>query len=239
MRLRCPSVFGVLVLFAALALSGPAGALAQATPDASPAVSPEVPPAFDLSRLAGLQMVVARGYAADTSTLLATPASVEATPDSSSFGVVNLSAIIFRFGSEAEATDGFAGVVAQVTSPANTGGIDLKEVPIAGFSENTKGYAASIDQGPGLSLNQAVLVTQDGAFIYETIVISLTSTDDAMETAANATTAMVEAPVGEGEGTLSKDGTSSGGIWEKFPKAGDPVLRGMKPEMDDQVFPKL
>ncbi|MGC4189822.1 MAG: hypothetical protein QM589_01130 [Thermomicrobiales bacterium] len=235
MRPRLGFVVGVCLLAVLAIAGGPSVMAASATPDASP----DVPPPFDLSGLAGLQTVLMRAYAADTSALLATPASAEATPDYSSFGVVSLSAIVFQFDSETDAAAGFEGVMTQVMSPGNTGGIDLKEVDaaVAGLGANTKAYVAAIDQGAGLSLNQAVLVTQDGAFIYETIVISLTSVDDAQATAVAVAQAMIAAPLGEGDGTLVKDGTSSGGVWEKFPKAGDPMLHGMTPEMDDQIDP--
>lgn len=40
---------------------------------------------------------------------------------------------------------------------------------------------------------------------------------------------------GTGHGTFRQDGTSTGGLWDKFPAAGDPVLPGLKPVNDMQT----
>lgn len=235
MRLRLLSSVGAVALFAMLAFGGPAAALAQgATPEASPEASPEFSPAD----LPGFQQGVARAYASDLSALYATPVSAEATPDYASLGVVTLSAVILEFDSEEHAAGSYDTVVQQVTSPASTGGIALKKLTVEGFSGPADAFSASIDQGPGLTLHQVVLLTQDGPYIYQTIAIALSSPEDAQAFAVSVSKAIIAAPAGEGEGTVVKDGTSSGGIWDKFPKAGDPVLAGMTPESDDVFDPE-
>ena len=236
MRVRS-SFVGVCLLFAMLAFAGPAAVMAaQATPDASGDVSPVYNPAD----LPGLQQAVARSYSADLAALFATreaAATAAATPDYAAMGVVTLNAVVLQFDSEAHAASAFDTVVKQTTSPASTGGIQLEGAEVEGFSGPAKVYTASIDQGPGLTLHQAVLMTQDGPYVYQTIAIALSSSEDAQSTAANVAKAMIAAPAGEGEGTFAKDGTSTGGLWDKLPVAGDPVLQGMTPEIDNLLDP--
>lgn len=240
MRLRLTSTLGALALFAILAFGSTAGVLAQATPEASPAAGSD----FDLAKLPGLHQGVVRTYSSPiastqidpnaTPTDEATPA---ATPDYASWGVVTLSAILLEFDSPEQAAAHLDTVNAEMTSPASTGGIELTEITVEGFPGPAKAYSASVDQGPGLTLHQVLLTTQDGPFIYQAIVIALSSSDDAQVTATDVVHAMIAAPAGEGEGTFVKDGTSTGGLWDKFPAVGDPALAGMKPELDDQVAP--
>lgn len=235
MRLRLLSSLGAVVLFAMLAFGGPAAALAQGA--STPEASPEASPAFSPADLPGFQQGYARAYSSDLSALSATPVAAEATPDYASFGVVTLSVVILAFDSEDNAAGSFEPVVQQVTSPASTGGIELKELTVEGLAGPTVAYSAAIDQGPGLTLHEVVLLTQDGPYIYQTIAIALSSPEDAQAFAVNVTQAIVAAPAGEGTGTLAPDGTSTGGPWDKLPKAGDPVLEGMTPVSDDVFDP--
>lgn len=240
MRLHLPSMLGAVTLLAMLAFGPSASALAQATPEASPAGSE-----FDLTALPGLHKGVARLYSNPIASTQvepgATPADVvatpEATPDYASWGVVTLSAIILEFDSPERAAANLDTVNAALTSPASTGGIELTEIAVDEFPGPAKAYSASVDQGPGLTMHQVLLTAQDGPYIYQVIAIALSSNEDAQGAAVNVVKAMIAAPAGEGDGTFNRDGTSSGGIWDKFPVAGDPVLQGMKVELDDQLNP--
>lgn len=240
MRLRLPSLLGAVTLLAMLALGSSASAFAQATPEASPTGGE-----FDLSTLPGLHLGVARLYSNPIATTQidpnATPADMaatpEATPDYASWGVVTLSAIILEFDSPEQAAANMDTVNAAMTSPASTGGIELTEVTVDGFPGPAKAYSASIDQGPGLTMHQVLLTTQDGPYIYQVIAISLSKVEDAQGAAEKVVHAMIAAPIGEGDGTFNQDGTSSGGIWDKFPVAGDAALAGLTPNLDDRIEP--
>ena len=234
MRLRLSSAVGACLLFAMLAIGGPAGALAQATPDASPDASPAAATTFSPDSLPGFEQGVARIYSSDLSVLFATPTVPEATPDYASIGVATLSTVILAFDSEEHAASAFDTVVEQVTSPSSTGGIELSEITLDDFSGPTKAYSASVDQGPGITLHQIVLLTQDGPYVYQTIAVALSSSEEAQAASVDVTLAMIANPAGEGEGTFAKDGSSTGGVWDKFPVAGDPVLDGVEPEADDR-----
>lgn len=236
MRVRLLSLAGILALIAALACGTSAGVLAQATPEASGDVSPVYNPAD----LPGLHQAAARSYTADLSALFATreAATPAATPpDYAAMGVVTLNAVVLQFDSEQHAAAAFTVVVEKLTSPASTGGIDLGEVEVEGFTGPVRAFTASVDQGPGLSLHQAVLLTQAGPYVYQTIAVGLSSSEDSLATATAVAKAMIATPAGEGAATFKGDGTSSGGIWDKFPTAGDPVLAGMTPEFDDPIVP--
>lgn len=236
MKVRLSSTLGTLVLFATLVFGSSTGVLAQATPE----VPSDVSPLYSPADLPGLQQAVARSYAGDMAALFATQeaaATAAATPDYTSWGVATLNAVVLQFDSEANAASAFTTVVEKMTSPASTGGIDLGEVEVEGFTGPAKAYTASIDQGPGLSLHQAVVLTQDGPYIYQTIAVGLSSPEDALATATDVAKATIANPASEGEGTFVDDGTSTGGLWDKFPVAGDPVLAGVIPEIDTRIYP--
>ncbi|MGB3330494.1 MAG: hypothetical protein WBA46_16160 [Thermomicrobiales bacterium] len=238
MRVRLLSLAGVLALFATLACGTSAGTLAVATPDASGDVSP----VYNAADLPGLHQAVARSYTADLSALFATreaaaTTATPAAPDYAAMGVVTLNAVVLQFDSEQHAAAAFTVVVEKLTSPASTGGIDLGEVEVEGFTGPVRAFTASVDQGPGLSLHQAVLLTQAGPYVYQTIAVGLSSSEDSLATATAVANAMIATPAGEGAATFKGDGTSSGGIWDKFPIAGDSVLAGMTPEFDDPIVP--
>jgi hypothetical protein len=236
MRLRWFSLLGSLLLVATIAVvtvvAGPHGAFAQASPQASPDV------AAGPVDLPGFQQVAARNYSGDIGAILAAVAT-PATPGAAGPSVVTLTAVAIQFDSDADAASAYDMALKQLTGPASTGGIELAEVAVEGFSGKTNAYTASIPQGEGITLHQAVLITQDGPYIYEMIAVALSSTGDAQAIATDVAKAMIATPAGTGEATFVKDGTSSGGIWDKFPKAGDPVLQGLTPEIDDRSDPAL
>lgn len=235
MRLRWCSSLGSFFLVAMIvvmaAVAGPRGVVAQASPEASPdAIAGPVD-------LPGFQQVVARMYSGDIGAILAAAAATPTASGTPVPSVVTMTAVAIQFDSEASAAGAYDAALAQLTGPASTGGIELKELAVEGFSGKTNAYTASIEQGEGITLHQVVVITQDGAFIYETIAVALSSGEEAQAIATNVAKAMIATPVGTGEATFVKDGTSTGGIWDKFPKAGDPVLHGLTPEMDDQTDP--
>lgn len=234
MRLRWFSSLGSLVLVATIVMvatmAGPRGVFAQASPEASPdAVAGP-------ADLPGFQQVAARMYSGDIGAILAAVAT-PATPGAAVPSVVTMTAVAIQFDSEASAAGGYDLALKQLTGPASTGGIELTEVAVEGFAGKTNAYTASIAQGEGITLHQAVLISQDGPYIYQTIVVALSSTEDAQTLAVDVAKAMIATPAGTGEVTFVKDGTSTGGIWDKFPKAGDPVLNGLTPELDDRTDP--
>lgn len=49
------------------------------------------------------------------------------------------------------------------------------------------------------------------------------------------TQALIAKPAGTGQVTFRQDGTSTGGLWDKFPAVGDPVLPELKPVNDMQT----
>ena len=225
MRLR--AVGGGILLVLLLAVQGHGEAMAaQATPEASPE--------FAVASLPGFVQGAARTWASD---IAATPLAPSSTPDYASLGVVTLSAIIYEFDSDTDAAAAFDPVVGETTGPASTGGIELSEMAVEGFSGRVSAFSAAVAQGPGLTMHQVLLTAQDGPFIYQTIAVALSSVEDAQEVAVGVAQAMIAAPAGAAPATFDRKGASSGGIWDKFPPAGDPILQGMKVELDDQLAP--
>jgi hypothetical protein len=89
---------------------------------------------------------------------------------------------------------------------------------------------AEIAAPPALSGNRAAKVSRDDAVIVAVAVY--TTGDDALEV-ADAIAEQVHATVpGSDAPSYSPDGASTGGIWDRFPVTGDPVLHGLTPTAD-------
>jgi hypothetical protein len=88
----------------------------------------------------------------------------------------------------------------------------------------------------GVFYEVSVVTVQDGPYLYITIALGIGEAGT-LETTAAVIAAMLAAETGSEDGTFDAAGGSTGGLWEKFPVAGDAVLQGMMPESDQQLYP--
>lgn len=237
MKVRLLTLVALLALVGSVIGSGPIAASAQGTPEESD---------FDVKDLAGVQEGVSRTYSGDLSAFFSsaaeaasTPGAELGTPDVSALGLFSLNGAILRFDNTDNAKDAFGTFSNKVVESASTeGGFELKDEDTDGFSDNTKAYSAAVEE-EGISSTVFVIITQEDEFIYLTTGISFSpEAGEVKDSTVNFTKALVDGKAGDGEGELKEDGTSTGGLWDKFPAADDEVLQGLKPVADQQVYPQ-
>ncbi len=239
MKVRIFALAAMLALFGGILARGPIAVAAQDT--ASPPAADQEK--LDVSKLDGIEQGVSRSYMGDMSAMfgsMGTPgADPSATPDMSSLGLFSLDGAIFRFKDDGKAKDAFGTISDEVTKAMTSDEkVQLNEEKVDGFSDNTKAFSGAIEE-EGVSTSVFVVMTQKDQFIYFTTGISFSKdAGEVKDATVNFTKALIDGKASDGEGAVKEDGTSTGGLWDKFPKADDKVLKGLKPMADQQVYPK-
>ena len=241
MKLRMIALVAMLALFGVIA-RGPVSVAAATTAQdtATPAAGDGN---LDVSKLDGIEQGVSRSYMGDMSALMGgmgTPgADASATPDFTSLGLFSMDGAIFRFSDDAKAKAAFGTLSDEVTrSLSNDAKVQLKDESVDGLGDNTKAFSGAVE-AQGISTSVFVIMTQKDQFIYFTTGISFSKdANEVKDSTVNFTKALIDGKAGDGEGTVNADGTSTGGLWDKFPKADNEVLKGLKPMADQQIYPK-
>jgi hypothetical protein len=97
--------------------------------------------------------------------------------------------------------------------------------------------AVVFDALDGVTMEVSVVVVQDGPYVYATFTVARGPEADTVARSAAVIEAMLAADAGTGNETFDPAGGSTGGLWDKLPSAGDPVLQGLEPTMDQGVSP--
>lgn len=231
--------FATAFVFAMAFLAAPMAAGAQSP--STPAAGPNV----------GLQQAVNRNYANSAiapvaketmgGTPVSTPGMMEASPvasPGSMGGLQTASGFIFQYGTAEQAAADFKSGSDQIITSFNDAfskqtGITLKPTGIEGVGNAAKAWSGS--GNVGVTLRVFAIVAQKDNYMYFTVLVSKDS--NVQDVTVNFTKALIDNKASEGKGEFKKDGTSSGGLWDKFPKAGDEVLQGVKPINDMQIKP--
>src|SRR5699024_4219359 len=96
------------------------------------------------------------------------------------------------------------------------------------------GYLGDPSLPPG---NGVAQVTREGATIYAAVVYAVDT--EPAPVAEAVITQMIETPASATPEVPGQDGTSTGGVWDRFPVAGDPVLRGLVPVSDVKPIARI
>jgi hypothetical protein len=94
----------------------------------------------------------------------------------------------------------------------------------------------------------AALVVQADRYLYAVVVTAIETEPGTLDDATGTETAtldmatavveaMIDAEAGGNEVAFDDAGGSTGGLWDKLPTAGDPVLHGMIPVFDELQYP--
>ncbi len=236
MKFRIFAVVAMMALLGMLA-RGPVSVMAQDASASPPAGQPQ----FDVSKLDGIEHGVSRAYIGDMSAIMklaGTPSADGKAPDMSSLGLFALGGTIVSFKDDGKAKDAFQTIASEAkTSLAQGSTAQMTEEKVDGLGDNTKAYSMTTSDS-GMNTSMFFVLTQDGSYIYVAFGVSFTPDVNALKDATvNFTKALVDGKAGSGDGTINKDGTSTGGLWDKFPAAGNDVLKGLKPSADTQVYP--
>lgn len=197
--------------------------IAAQTPVASPAASPAP------VTLGGLIEGVSRQYTADPELV---PAE---NPDRFSLITAN----IFRFDTaeHAEATwqslrDNAAQQM-QLPAEAGIGEIEIKEEELENLGDRAHVVWLSANPEENVTGYFRAVYVQDGDLLY--LITAIGGNEDATLRADDLARAIAEREAGAGPATFNPDGTSTGGLWDKFLDADSEVLDDLVSFEDEEV----
>lgn len=235
MTMRCSAFIAVLALALAIGRSG-----ATAT---SAAQDPDMATPFEFGELEGAQRAVSRTYTVDFEAMLdgiGTPGAdgqPAGIPELS--GVISLAGVIGQFDSSDHAAAAVDRVDVLQLNEESTASIGnepdaptLREVEID-LGQTSRAYAAT-QEIEGQTLNLSVIIVQQDEFLY--FVVGGVIEADAQSLATAFTEALIANEADTGEPQVKADGTSTGGLWAKFPKAEDELVANLV-AFDLQLYP--
>jgi hypothetical protein len=182
----------------------------------------------------GLVYAVSRSWSIDFATLAAaTPQATPTTPD-----LFMVLAMVMRYDSPQHAEDAFDSIKDESSdqvgsdAPAET----METFDLDGIGDQAMAAETTAVEAEGTWISR-LATSQQGELLYIVMVIGGNA-----ERVANADVlldAMVnDAQPGEGEGTYSEDGASTGGLWDVLPAMDHPALTGLINFGDQIVFPE-
>ena len=192
-------------------------------------------PFADPTQLEGLEEAVRRTYTLNYSSLMS-----EASPNASGnfeyqAGIQALFTAVYKFDSEDHAKESLDKAKAQIEEEG-IAGVEFEEVEMDDLNDDTLGLTATADQeGAGTTVSTVVL-TQEDDYLYLVFGIAIGTDTDVNGIVGDLVKYLIDEDAGDGDPTFNDDGTSEGGIWDKFPDADHDLVKGLDPT-DEQVFP--
>jgi hypothetical protein len=211
----------------------------EATPDASPAAAEVGPSTTPVEELPGIQSAALRSYGPmDQTSVIG--------------DLVTISIFVYQFDSSADATTSYEVLVANQIAEFETS-VQLN----AGYSMHSEDLHTIGERAHLVRLNFAVnmgyqvqeyILTLHENYVFAVMTVTggpledVTVTPPAIAEATAAATDLALALIANGQPSADEprfyaDGTSTGGNWGFMPEAGDPLLLGMQPMNDQQLYP--
>ena len=221
-----------LLLIMMLAIAGTRSSSVLAQDDATA----ESGSAFDdLTQLEGLEEAVGRTYSFDYEALMANASPEDFENFEYPEGIQYLSAIVLKFDSDDNAKAALDLAAEELPNAAGDD-IELTEIEVDGFNDDTLALGATEeDEELGPTATTAI-ITQEDEYLYLTIGVASGEGQDATETVSELAKQVIDGDTG-GDATFNEDGTSEGGLWDKFPDAGSELVEGLV-ATDEQIFPE-
>lgn len=192
-------------------------------------------PLDDPTQLEGLEEAVGRSYSIDYDALFA-----DASPDASGNfdypdGLQGLFTAVYKFDSDDHAKDALEKARTQIESEG-VEGLDLQEVDIDDLNDDTLALTAQADQeGVGTTVT-TVVATQEDDYLYVIVGVAVGTDTDLNGIVGDLAKELIDEDAGDGDPTFNEDGTSEGGIWDKFPDSDDDLIKDLI-ATDEQIFP--
>ncbi len=248
------SALWVFVSLCAL-LMGPGGvaAMSQATPESSgtpvAGTSPDYP---DVAAYPGAKLAVIRSYMPDYEAISA-KASPEVSPESTpvgatpegpavdpqfkDLGMMFILSTVIEFDKASSAESAFPGLVQEIESNAQTeiGSAESPFVPakIDGIGQEAKAFSLTVAPGSFGSAGFLIVARQENV-VYSVYGMALHG--EAAPATTAFTTKLVSGTIGRNAPVFRENGTSTGGIWDVFPREGDASLGELLPFADGQIY---
>jgi len=220
--MRSPLKLSALLALLLLALSLVGGTGVGAQDDAEE---------FDVNDLEGIQHGVGRSYSIDYSAMMdqmSTPGAEMAMPT----GIVGIGALILEFDGNDNAQAAFDKLMEQAMAEDTFGDdTEVEEVDL-GLGEQSNSYAGTYEID-GQESEDVITVVRQDTYVY--VVYASGADTDVQSVVSDFTTGLIETG-GSGEGEFHEDGTSTGGLWDKFPAADDELVADLI-AYDQVIFP--
>lgn len=173
----------------------------------------------EAATLPGLDYVAARQYTPDPSAIIA--------PDEP--GLFILSARVYAFDTEEHASTGWESTVEStaIESEVPTGSdkVTFEEEEIDDLGDRAWVTILAAETPDGETGHFRMIYIQEGTMLYT--VSAIAGSEDGTAIADDLAREMVDREPGDGEEAFSRDGTSTGGVWDLLPATGDDVLDGI------------
>lgn len=222
--MRSPLKFSALLALVLLAFSLVGGTGVGAQDD--------IEDEFQPSDLEGIQYGVSRSWSMDYEAMFAmtTPGAEE---DFDMSGLLFMGGMVIEFDNGDNAESAYDRIAEEFTAESL---IDddatYEEWDIDAGDKSTSYY--SMQEEDGVSSEIVLSLVQDGDYVY--IVSAAGSEVDLKGSTQDLMKTMIDND-GSGEGEFNEDGTSSGGLWDKFPAADDESVAGLIAS-DEIVYPE-
>jgi|GEM_PF-2501549 len=227
-----------MMLFALLATGAPA---AVAQDEATPPESGSKSNVFDdLGQLEGLHTVIARDFSVDYEAIyssMATPEVDEEFIDPElPQGLQYMGAAIFHFENDDNASNAYDLLTEDLTEQSAANGIDYEEIEVEDFGDNTIALKAEEGDETYGTTTLVVIITQQDEYLYLGTGTALE--DDPTDSVTELVSHVKDADAGDGDGEFHADGTSQGGLWDKFPTVDDDLIPEGLIVTDSQLYPE-
>lgn len=182
----------------------------------------------------GLQSVYDRTFAADYEAMLASPdADLENLDTAALMRVITIQGMTF------DNEDNAKGYIDEMKEqfdkaaeedPTTFEGMELTDIE----DFDVEGVKITMDM-PDLEMGSVIYVFVDGSNVFQVMTID-GNLDDANTSASEVTQFVIDAEIESDEVSLSEDGTSTGGVFDKFPTAEDEVVGDLTGVTDSELF---
>lgn len=195
-----------------------------------PATAAQAPPPASPESLADLTYIAYRQYTSDPN----------APFDENADVAFLVTARMYQFGSQ-DAADSAWDVMAndsQIKDQIPAGGdadAELTTDEPEGLGDRAFATNVTLPLAEDMSGNFRMLFVQDGDALIQ--ITAIAATNEAAQIADDIAHAMLEREAGDGEPEIHLDGTSRGGIWDRFPEADDDALQGLIAFEDQATVP--
>lgn len=215
-----------MAIVATLALAHPAATLAQDTGD----------DALQISDLHGVQAAVSRTFTLDFAAMFSAEGTPTPVPAAGTVDLFALGGTILQFDNDGDAKSAYSTVLDEVSQQQDDEGtpadLTFETIDLGGdLGDERTGLRMTGEDTGGIAGGDIVaLVVRDGSIIY--MVTGVANAGDPSDAVVAFTKAVMDGKAGDGEATFNEDGTSTGGLWDKFPAVDNPVVAGLPSVMD-------
>ncbi len=155
--------------------------------------------------------------------------------DTSGAGVFLIDSWILSFDTPQEASDAVRPFADILSESINAMATSNSRSSVNNTVVTSSVQAGSIEDDSLPAGNATINIQQIGSTVYG--VVAYAVDQDPGPTAENIVQQMIDAPASSEAEVIHPDGTAQGGIWARFPSAGDPLLGDTVPVVSQELLP--